>query len=137
MATIDKRVVLSQIEVQPDGIVQIRLDKQVVEGETVLSREYHRTAISPGASVENQMAAVNANLKEMGWPAVKPDVIKRIKRIVDVEHTPDVVKAHVAQLRAQGVRFGDEADATPAEQGVPNNPDGTPGKPPPRTPRKG
>lgn len=97
---ITKRVVLDQIEIRPDGTLQIRLDKQVVEDGTVLSREYHRTAIPPGTKVEGppnkpgQLDFVDAHLAAMGWPALEAGARERIKRIVKVEHTREVVQAH-------------------------------------------
>ena len=92
--TLAKRVILSQIEVQPNGTLQVRLDKQVVEDDAVLSREYHRTVVEPGVKVDDQMAAVNQHLAAMGWPAADEAHVERIRRIAKVEHTAEVVKAH-------------------------------------------
>lgn len=91
---LSKRVVLSQIEVTPNGTLQIRLDKQVVEDDAVLSREYHRTVLEPGIKVDDQVGAVNAHLFLMGWPPIDEATVERIRRIAKVEHTRDVVKAH-------------------------------------------
>ena len=93
-----KEVVLSQIEVQPDGTLQVRFDKRVVDGTEVFSHEYHRTVVPPGISVDKQMAAVNAHLAEMSWPPVAREHIERIKRIAKVEHTKEA-KAAYAQAR--------------------------------------
>lgn len=109
--TIRKRVVLSQIEITPDGTLQVRLDKQVVEGDQVLSREYHRTAIPPGTKVQDQMAFVNAHLAQMGWPDLEAAAYERIKRIAKVEHTREVVKAHHERVAAadRAAREAEEA----------------------------
>jgi len=97
---IEKRVVLSQIEVQPDGTIQVRLEKQVVEDDVVLSREYHRTVITPLTKVDSQFAAVNSHLAEMGWPPVDQAAVARLRKIAGVEHTPGVKKMHRERIEA-------------------------------------
>jgi hypothetical protein len=108
--TISKRVVLSQLEVQPDGTIQVRLDKQVVEDDNVLSREYHRTVLPPGIEVDQQMALVNAHLEQMGWPPVETEALSRIKRIVGVEHTSGVKRAYQERLEAERKALADEEE---------------------------
>lgn len=66
-----KRTVIDRIEILQDGTVQLRLAKQVVDGEKILMSEPHRTVIEPGINADDQMAAVNAHLTAMGWPACK------------------------------------------------------------------
>jgi hypothetical protein len=103
-------VVLSQLEVQPDGTIQVRLDKQVVEDDNVLSREYHRTVLPPGTKVDQQMGLVNAHLAQMGWPPVETEAHSRIKRIVNVEHTAGVKKAYQERLEAERKALADEEE---------------------------
>lgn len=64
------RTVIDQIEVRPNGDVQVRFSKELVNGEVVMHREWHRTRFLPGESVDAQMAAVNQHLQEMGYPPV-------------------------------------------------------------------
>jgi colicin import membrane protein len=90
-----KQTVLSQIEVQPDGTLQIRLAKQVVDGDEVFASDYHRTAIPPGHSVDDQMNAVDADLiNNHGFPALDKAERDRIKAHAKVAHTPDAVQAY-------------------------------------------
>lgn len=82
---IAKRVVLSQIEIVPNGTVQVRLEKQVVDGDAVIAREYHRTAIPLDVRSDDQMALVSEHLASMGWPPVDSDVLDHVRRIAQVE----------------------------------------------------
>lgn len=91
--TITKRVVLSQVEVVAVGHVQVRLSKEVVEDGTVLSSEYHRTAIECGAHVGAQMLLVNAHLGEMGWPPVSAAECARVAAIAAADWTPERLSA--------------------------------------------
>lgn len=69
---VDKRAILDALEFGPDGLVSVRLRKQVVfEGE-VLKDEFHRTVIPHGTDAAKQMGLVNAHLEQMGYSPV-PD----------------------------------------------------------------
>lgn len=87
---IEKRTVVDQREVTASGVVQIRLRKEIVQDGKVLSYEYHRTSLQPGDDLDAQMAAVNAHLAAMGYPAVAD--YENVRRMVASEHTPSVVK---------------------------------------------
>lgn len=98
---IEKRTVLSQMEVLPNGTVQLRLEKQIVENGQILARpEYHRTSFEPGDDVDEQMARVNAHLVQMGAAAAAEEVAQRVKRITAVEHTTEVVQKHRERVAA-------------------------------------
>jgi hypothetical protein len=89
----EKRVVFSQVECTAVGVIQIRLDKQVVDGDQVIAHEYHRTSLQPGEDLDAQMGAVTAHLAAMAFPAPAVDDLERIRRIVQVEHTPTRIAA--------------------------------------------
>lgn len=87
-----KQVVLTSYRVLEAGHIEVQLGKRIVDdGGQVIANEYHRTAIEPGTSVEDQMAAVNAHLVKMGWPAASAEVMARLQRVAELEHTPEVV----------------------------------------------
>jgi hypothetical protein len=88
------RTAYSQIEITPDGILQIRL--AIAEGDE--EPHYHRTTIPPGTDVDAQMDAVDVHLEQMGFPKVAPEDRARIKRIAAVEHTPEVIETYRASL---------------------------------------
>lgn len=75
-----KQTIVDQIEVQRDGTLHIRLACLIMDGEEVLSRHYHRTALAPGGNLKEQMAAVNAHLAQMKFAAVSDDEIGRIAK---------------------------------------------------------
>lgn len=56
---------LDLVEKTQSGFIQFRI--ALTEGDSV---KWHRSAIEPGGDVDAQMSAVNANLVDMGWPAV-------------------------------------------------------------------
>lgn len=65
------------IEIPSDTAVQVRF---TLTGPT--GSAHHRTLFTRnGASIREQMAAVNANLLAMQWPEVGEDEIARIERI--------------------------------------------------------
>lgn len=77
------RTIIDKIEIEPQtGNVGVRIRKQVIDetktdpstgDKLVLASEYHRTMIGAGADQATQMAAVNAHLATMGFPAVKAE----------------------------------------------------------------
>jgi hypothetical protein len=111
--SIEKRTTFSQLSILPDGVLQLRLDKQIVEDGNVLSSSFHRTVIEPGVDLAAQIALVNEHLQEMGCAPVGLDVVERISKIVAAEHGEDVVKAYSA---AQAAARADLQAAT-AESG--------------------
>jgi hypothetical protein len=95
-----KQVVFSQVECTACGLTQIRFEKQIVEDGEILAREYHRTALEPGVGLDLQMALVNEHLGQMGYPPVPAADVERIRRIVEVEHTPSRITAFAAMREA-------------------------------------
>lgn len=87
---LSKRTIIDQIEITSAGPVQVRFLKQIVEDGKVLSSEYHRTSIVPGADADAVMAAVNAHLGEMGCATCED--WHSIKNYVAQAHTPKIVK---------------------------------------------
>lgn len=102
---LEKRTTVNQIEITESGTIQVRIAKRVVDGDQVFSSEWHRTAFDPTTDIDAQMAAVNAHLAQMGWPAVPDADTQKIKDHANVARTPEVVKAYEAQQAAQAVSF--------------------------------
>ena len=84
-----RQVVIDQIEITKSGVIQIRMEKQIVDADQVVTSEYHRTAIGVGNDVNAQMDAVNKHLAQMGWPAVPADDIARVADHAIAAWTPD------------------------------------------------
>ena len=87
---------LSQIEIAPDGTVQVRLwkpgsDEQHPGG-------YHRTIIPPGTDPKAQFDAVDAHLVAMGYPPL--DDRSMVLDAVNTFQTPARVKAYAARVKA-------------------------------------
>jgi hypothetical protein len=96
-----QRTIVGQVEVQRDGTLQVRLHKQILNGDEVKSDQYHRMALPPGVPLAYAMKTVNAHLESMGEAAVGDEEIARIARLVEVEHTPEAVAAYAESLKAQ------------------------------------
>lgn len=64
---ITRRTVIDRIEISADGFVGVRFAKEIVEGDVVLHREWHRTGFAPDTPVDLQMAQVNEHLSAMGF----------------------------------------------------------------------
>jgi hypothetical protein len=67
---LEKKTVLDRIEIDADGHVFMRLQKQIVEDGEVLFSEFHRSVIAPGQTPEAQVASVNSHLVQMGFPEI-------------------------------------------------------------------
>lgn len=88
----EKMVKFSQIEVTESGVLQVRLEKQMIENGEVIFAQYHRTVIEPGVDPDAQFDEVNAHLEQMGYPPAQAEAVERIRKLVAVEHTPERVK---------------------------------------------
>ena len=86
--SLEKRTVISQIEVTEPGHLQIRFCKQIVEDGKVLMSEYHRTSVECGGDVVAQMTAVNTHLIQMNCEPVSASDIDRITAIANTDWTP-------------------------------------------------
>ena len=77
------RTIIDRVEIEPQtGNIGIRIRKQVINeavidpqtgGAAIVANDYHRTMIAPNADAVAQMAAVNAHLATMGYPAIKAE----------------------------------------------------------------
>ena len=86
---IEKRTTWDKIEILPNGIVQVRFVKQLVEDGVVLMSEYHRTSLEPGTDPDRQMEVVNAHLVSMNCAPVQD--YEELKRHCSVAHTNEKV----------------------------------------------
>lgn len=102
--SIERRTIVEQIEIKRDGVVQVRLAKQIVDGDTVLASEYHRAAFDPGADLDAAIPVVEAHLKQMGDAEVGPAEWARLRRVVAMEHTPEGIAAFKAKQEAAAQR---------------------------------
>ena len=98
---IEQKTIVEQIEVKPDGTVQIRIGLYVVRNGVLGEPKWHRTMIPPGHNLADQMAAVNANLASMGELSVPQSEIDRVAVIIAAVQTPDVLAAYKAKLAAE------------------------------------
>lgn len=76
-----QQLVFSQAEVMPNGVVQVRMDNQVQNGDKVIASEYQRHVICPGDDYSQEDAKVQA--------------------ICQAVHTPEVIAAYQAEMAKQ------------------------------------
>lgn len=85
--------------VSDDGVISIRIAKQVVDGGEILAEQPHRIIIAPGQDVDGVITDVDENLTQMGYgPVVN---WTGVRALAAAEHTPEVVQAYQAKLAAQ------------------------------------
>lgn len=93
-----KQTVIDQIEIQRDGTIQLRFAKEIVDDDgTVLSKDWHRTALPPGQNIDAQMQVVNDHLVSMKCAAVDTAEIGRVKALEPVVWTKAVKDAYAAK----------------------------------------
>ena len=85
---LERKTYVDQIEIVRSGHVQVRMHKAIVDGDTVVSAEYHRTVIEPGQDPDEQLRAVNAHLAIMTppWPAIPDSEWQRVRDHCAVAH---------------------------------------------------
>jgi hypothetical protein len=104
MSEIIQRTIIDQIELTRGGTVQLRLARQVVVNDTVLTSEYHRAALEPGTDLEAAIPVIHDHLRQLGSAEVDPQEWDRLRRLIQLEHTPAVVAAFAANKQAAGER---------------------------------
>lgn len=80
--SIEKEIVVDQIEVVESGAVQVRTATKIIEDGIVISKSFHRHVVAPGADYSSEDA--------------------RVQAICAATHTPEVIAAYAAST-AQGV----------------------------------
>lgn len=96
-----KQTVLDQIEITRDGTIGLRFAKEVVDDDgTVISKEWHRTALPPGTDIDGQMEAVNNHLAaDLKCAPVAASEIARVHALTPIVWTKAVREA---QARKDG-----------------------------------
>ena len=67
---INKEVAIDKIEALENGVIQVRQVSRIIEDNTELSRSYHRWVLSPGQSLADQDARVQAVCNAVWTPEV-------------------------------------------------------------------
>lgn len=94
-----KRSIIDHIEISRDGTINVRIAKEVLDGDgTVLISAWHRTVCPPGSNIDAQMQAVNANLHEMKCASVGGTCIARLKAHAATAWTEEVKRDHQAKV---------------------------------------
>ncbi len=90
----EAKTIIDEIAFEPpSGVTRIRMRKQVVDGDKVLASEYHRTSIDADGDGPAQIAAVNAHLAQLGFPAVTTEDAAMVSAIMSPLATHRAVKA--------------------------------------------
>lgn len=96
-----RQSVINQREVTANGTIQVRISKQVIDDGEIISSEWHRTAFAPGDDFEGTISRVNAHLVQMKYGAVSTDEWDKVRAMIAVEQTPEVIQAYQAALAAE------------------------------------
>lgn len=73
--SLEKLIIIDQIEVLESGHIQVRQATKIMEDGKKISKTYHRHVLSPGDSLEGQDAKVVA-IAQAVWT---PEVVKAYK----------------------------------------------------------
>lgn len=101
-----KRVIVDQVTILPNGVLQVRLQKQVVEDTTgeVISFRYHRTECEPFIPWNRQLDMVERAIERDGWPAIEQTGRDFVESHALLEQTPAKAQARRADLDARQPR---------------------------------
>jgi hypothetical protein len=98
-----RKAVINQREITENGTIQVRIAKQVVDADEVLTSSWHRCAVVPGQNVDDMISAVDADLTNQGYGPVVD--WSGVRALIASEHTPEVIQAYQdAQAAAQAAR---------------------------------
>lgn len=88
-----KQTVFNQLEMNEDGLIQIRFQKQFVDDDgSVTALGWHRTILEPGGNIDEQLSSADANLKAMGEGGLKETAgLDAVRRVVETVHTPEAI----------------------------------------------
>lgn len=95
---LQRMTIVDQIEITSIGDMQIRFLLMVVDGDNVVAKKFHRTAIPADIPPGLQMQAVNTHLAAMGESPVSVEDIARITAHHDLEKTTAGRKADAVRL---------------------------------------
>jgi hypothetical protein len=79
--TLEKIITSDRIEITANGSVQVRMRTSIYEDGKEISSNFYRYVVTPGESLPD-------------------DAPQRVKDIVSVVHTPDVISAYKAKQEA-------------------------------------
>ena len=70
-----RKSLIEQPEINRSGILQVKIAKLMLDNETEIDCQWHRTAIAHNSDPIQHMNAVNDHLLSMGYPAIpKSDI---------------------------------------------------------------
>ncbi len=90
-----KRTLLAEIRVENIGVIRLRIYRQILDGDEVVSRVPHPFPIAPGENIDTRVSDLNAHLAAMGWPQISD--YQAVKDHAAVAWTPEVIAAYQAQ----------------------------------------
>jgi hypothetical protein len=80
------------------GLILIQFTEQTLNAAgAVIATRHHRTSLEPGVSLDAQMEAVTAHMKQLDFTPAPAERIADLARVVAEVHTP----ARIAAFRAE------------------------------------
>ena len=77
---IERKSALEQPEIHRSGNLGVKIAKLLVDDGKEIDCQWHRTSIPIDGDVKAQISAVNANLVELGYPALSAEDISLIQQ---------------------------------------------------------
>jgi len=93
-----RRAILNQREIPVDGTIQVRIAKQVLDGDELLGEVWHRVAFTPGCDVEATIRMVDAHMTADKYGALPPDQWDKVRATIAAEHSPEIIQAYQDKL---------------------------------------
>lgn len=98
--SMEKRARLDRIDIEPDGTLLLRMQKEVVVDGEVVARQPHRTSINPIMDNAKQFAAVNSHLATLGYGAMSADDMGLVDEVTARKQTEPVQQAYREKMAA-------------------------------------
>lgn len=108
----EKAIILESVSLRPDGGVAVRIQKTIMDGDEVFSREPHMYTVDGDHDLAESLAALDEWLASNKWPVLSAD---QRKFLAGQAGSAAVVQARAAASDfAQGVRAQADSDAQAA-----------------------
>jgi hypothetical protein len=97
----EKRTIVTKREILADGVIQIQMQKQIVDGDEIHIGNFVRTIVLPGQDIDEVVGVINTFLVNENSAVLDSEEIDKLQRTVAGEHTEKVVSMYRATILQQ------------------------------------
>lgn len=93
---IEKKTVINKIEIERDGVIQIRIGLLLIEDGTEINAKWLRTTLAPTNDPDVVLGQVSVFLADQNYPAIESDDVVRLMAVASTVNTDSVVQRYTS-----------------------------------------